>query len=562
MMNTRHAVIAMAICLSAIADAAAANDCKWTGNGLDNKWSTIDNWIDCGDVAPQPGDTLTFNDLSARPANVNDIDGLTVRTILIAGLGGGPDFDHWSITGKPLTITESLTAFAPVDATNHGPSFLAPIVLGSAGASLLIDTGNHTDVPLAPLELGDIDLAGSSIRFRTENPVIVTGHISGAGDPRRFAIFKQGTSDLTLHDNSYTGLTVIDDGSLIAASSQALGAHAVENDETFVVDDGVLVLANGIVLDETIGLDGHARIIVAAGESATIAGGLVDASGVFDGEGTLTITGPVQGNAVSPLAESGGGTLILSNPGNALAAFLVKAGTLRAGAPGAISSGTDLTLSSGDDAAVLDLNGIDVTIRTLTGTAGGRILLGARTLTINQSTDLTTESHTEYDGTITGTGGLVKTGPGALLLAGDQSNTYTGTTTVQAGKLALGKSSPNTAIAGPFVISGGVLADGVSQLAVRVPVIVNAPGLLRLDLEETVGSLTGDGHVLIGGATLTIGGDNTSTTFAGILSGAHIGPGPSPQASFRLVKVGAGALTLTGQLDLGDQAVVDAGTPT
>jgi len=47
--------------------------------------------------------------------------------------------------------------------------------------------------------------------------------------------------------------------------------------------------------------------------------------------------------------------------------------------------------------------------------------------------------------------------------------------------------------------------------------------------------LTGNGNVILGGATPRIGFNNTSTTFAGVISGAG---GPD--------KVGNGTLTLNG----------------
>src|SRR6185369_15426339 len=62
----------------------------------------------------------------------------------------------------------------------------------------------------------------------------------------------------------------------------------------------------------------------------------------------------------------------------------------------------------------------------------------------------------------------------------------------------------------------------------------------RLDVNgqlETIGSLTGDGPVLLGtGGVLTVGGDNTTTTYAGIMTGA---------GAAKLIKVGSGAFTLS-----------------
>src|SRR5439155_18793679 len=51
----------------------------------------------------------------------------------------------------------------------------------------------------------------------------------------------------------------------------------------------------------------------------------------------------------------------------------------------------------------------------------------------------------------------------------------------------------------------------------------------------TIGSLEGDGSVFLGPRTLTIGGNNQSTTFAGLI-----------QNSGSLIKIGSSTLTLSG----------------
>src|SRR4029077_3486386 len=64
------------------------------------------------------------------------------------------------------------------------------------------------------------------------------------------------------------------------------------------------------------------------------------------------------------------------------------------------------------------------------GATGGNITLNANTLTVNEA------GTTTYSGAISGTGGLIKQGAGALTLAG--ANTYSGQTRVNAGTLAAG----------------------------------------------------------------------------------------------------------------------------
>ena len=59
-------------------------------------------------------------------------------------------------------------------------------------------------------------------------------------------------------------------------------------------------------------------------------------------------------------------------------------------------------------------------------------------------------------------------------------------------------------------------------------------GALRFFASSTIGSLAGGGSVDMQGLNLTLGGDNTSTTFSGVYSGGG------------LTKDGTGTMTLSG----------------
>src|SRR5207244_1910601 len=70
--------------------------------------------------------------------------------------------------------------------------------------------------------------------------------------------------------------------------------------------------------------------------------------------------------------------------------------------------------------------------------------------------------------------------------------------------------------------------------------LANAPSaILYTTGNETIGALagggSGGGNVILGSGTLTIGANNNSTTYAGVLSGAG-----------RLAKTGTGATMFTG----------------
>src|SRR5690606_9805536 len=82
----------------------------------------------------------------------------------------------------------------------------------------------------------------------------------------------------------------------------------------------------------------------------------------------------------------------------------------------------------------LNLNNQNETIGALAAaSAAANVQLGSGTLTTGANNTSTT-----FAGAIAGSGGLTKAGTGTFTLAG--ANTYTGTTTVNAGTLALGAS--------------------------------------------------------------------------------------------------------------------------
>ena len=134
---------------------------------------------------------------------------------------------------------------------------------------------------------------------------------------------------------------------------------------------------------------------------------------------------------------------------------------------------------------------------------------------------------------LTGTAGLTKTGGGTLSLT--TSNTFTGPTRVNAGRLlvshtaALARSTVDTQTGATGTVAFGAITSA------------------------TFGGLTGaNGIALVGGGsaavTLSVGANGESTTFAGRLSGGGA-----------LTKIGSGTLTLTGSSSYAGPTRVTAG---
>lgn len=221
---------------------------------------------------------------------------------------------------------------------------------------------------------------------------------------------------------------------------------------------------------------------VAAGRNTAIQ---VNASQMWAGTTTVNSGGFTTANGVTLASKAivvGGGT-VATTSGNTLA------------------DSATLTINSGK----LSIGGSD-TVASLAGAGGTVDLAVGATLTAGDA------SSTSYAGSIAGGGGFAKVGTGTFTLSAASS--YTGATTVSAGRLSLA--------------AANLLADSSA--------VTGAAGaVLALGGNETIGSLAGSLNVALGSGTLTAGGNGQSTTYSGGISG-----------SGGFSKVGSGTMHLAG----------------
>jgi len=231
---------------------------------------------------------------------------------------------------------------------------------------------------------------------------------------------------------------------------------------------------------------------------------VLSTNGKIDTNGyDLAISGDMTG--AGSIEKIGTGTLTLSGAASNTGGIIVSAGTIIL--TGANTYTGDTTINSG---GTLRLGNGGTTGSLSTGSA----IANNGTLSFNRSNTVT--QGVDFASSISGSGNLNQLGTGTLVLSG--TNTYTGATIVGAGTLAL---SGGSAIAD----TGAVILGDVSGAT------------LRLDSDETIGSLSGGGSA--GGnidlqANALTTGDSTDTVFSGIISGA----GGS------IIKQGTGTLTL------------------
>jgi autotransporter-associated beta strand protein len=282
-------------------------------------------------------------------------------------------------------------------------------------------------------------------------------------------------------------------------------------DGKFAVFQGT---AGTVTVDDAIALTG-AQFVTDGYEIAQGTGAL----SIGDSETSFRIDPDVTARISAGIGGSGGlfkqdsGTLILSGSNSYGGATLIDGGTLRAEGGSAIADGSAVSVSAG---ATFDV-AANETVGSLAG--GGNVVLGG-TLTTGGD-----NGSTNFAGTLSGAGGLVKTGTGTMTLSG--ANSYGGTTTIQNGVLTLAAANalPNAA-----------------------PIVVEAPGRLALGANKTIGSLDGSGAVDLGASRLTVGSGN----FFGVIGGTA--------GSNGLTKSGTGTLTLSGANSFTGTTRVTGGT--
>jgi autotransporter-associated beta strand protein len=134
--------------------------------------------------------------------------------------------------------------------------------------------------------------------------------------------------------------------------------------------------------------------------------------------------------------------------------------------------------------------------------------------------------------------------------------TTEGLTKAGGGILNLGAAA---AYSGQVTINNGTLRSTIANIIPDASAVVMSP-LATLNLNnnaETIGSLHGAGAVVMGTAALTTGGNDTSTTFAGVISGTGALT-KNGSGTFRL----SGANTYTGTTAVNAGALIVNGTHT
>jgi autotransporter-associated beta strand protein len=354
---------------------------------------------------------------------------------------------------------------------------------------------------------GDFTFAGSnamntgngSVAMNASRQITISNStftVGGVISGNSFGLTKDGNGTLLLtSNNTYSGATVINAGTLQIGAGGTSGGLSTSS---AITNNGTLVFnrSNAIVQ----GTNFSSAAISGTGSLTLNLGTLtLNGSNTYSGGTTLT-NGTIYLNSASAIGTG---------------ALTINGGTVGSTAGSLVTLSTNNTQYWNADFSFSNTNGLNM------GT-GNIILSGNRTVTTASGT-------TTIAGNISGSGfSLNKWGnSGTLILTG--SNSYTGTTTVSQGTLA---------------ISGGSAISDTGTVNVS-----GAEDTFIVNGSETIGSLQGAGNTTIAsGQTLTVA-ETGNQTYSGLILG-----------SGGLTKTGSGNMTLSGANSYTGATTVTAGT--
>lgn len=463
---------------------------------------------------------LILGDTGTTAINASPI--LSVNGITIAR--------NVTVANQPTTGTYTITNSGGATSTLSGQIVLnQPVTIGVIATRTININGGITSA----------NAGEKRVTFDPAGTILVSiGLITdGSG---KLNILKTGAGTLGLNSalHTFSGTVTINAGTLRASdiadaglpSSIGTGSPA----DTIYINGGAMFTIGNPVNDttnRTIAITGNGAMISTLANAATytLNGSIVGnfSSSFFYNSSTIAMGGVVSCGAIT---KAGTGTLRLDNTSNNYTgSTTVSGGILRLGASGVIPNGSALINN-----ATFELNGLNETVGSIagSGTIRNQSISTASTLTCGGDNTSTTYSGIIQNGS-TRALNLVKEGSGTLTLS--NVNTYTGTTTINGGVLK----------------AGGVSVFGSNSAFTLADVAGVAIDITAFD--QTIGSLSGGGtnggNVILGAALLTTGGDGTSTTYSGVISGTG-----------DVTKTGAGVFTLSGNNTYTGVTTVSAGT--
>ena len=494
--------------------------------------SIAGNVVDTGTLAFNRVDNITFSGVVTGTGGLSQLGSGVLLLSNTQGYKGLTTIGAGTLTlaaNGTIATSSAVTANGTFDISTTGAT------IKSLGGTGTVNLGAQT-----------LTLTAASSNF--------SGTINGSGN----VVVNGGIQTLS-GVNNWTGTTTVNGGTLLVGSGTV--AFNVANSGTFGFSSAGAVAMSGVVsgpggllqqgqgtstistaqaytggtsiLGGTLALSGTGSI--SSSSSVAISGATFDISATAAGTSitsltgtgtvalgtqTLTITGAT-GSFAGAITGIGGlaltsGNQTLAGTNTYTGITTISGGTLLVAGASSLASSSNVV-----DNAILDISGVtsaagdaSATLKSLSGS--GQVVLGGKTLNI-------TAAAGTFAGIISGSGNVTING-GTQGVSG--LNTYTGSTTVAAGTLAL-VGNGSIAASDRVTVNGGLDISGATGTV-------------------TLAALSGTGTVTLGSRTLNITGGT------GAFSGTILGAGS--------LALSGGTATLTGANTYTGGTFINAGT--
>ena len=450
--------------------------------------------------------------------------------------GAGADL----ITSGTGTIT-----VAADDVALNGTSSLvsaSTVTLRPETAARAINLGTET--------AGQLSLTDAELDRITATSRIVVGHASAGAVTFSSAIAMANSSVLEV----ISGSTINDGGSSDIFTDTSLALNAASGIGTTSTLN--VAVSNFSATAATGGID----VTNSGSVTLTTVGGVTGLATTTSGNVSLAATGSI--TVAQPVSVVSNGTLLLDAQSGDAGDIIVNSSITTAS--GSFTLRADDDISSNSSGTLATTSGLLTVTADDDATSTGNITYVAN---INHGSAGSVWSLSETSGTISGvisgSGGFTKSGTGTLSFTGSSSNTYFGSTTINAGILSFAKTGGvNAIVTGPINVGDGTGTDTLqlassNQIPDSVDVVTATGGVVDLNGQsDTIDALTGTGTVTssaVGTSTLTVGGGNeTVASFSGVIQNGS--------GTVGLTKTGSGTQTLFGTNTYTGQTTVSAGT--